>query len=58
MPERVTRLRQLAGDALADAALTSDTEARDRYLRLAKRWNALADDVEKMIARDKTPNGP
>jgi hypothetical protein len=58
MPERVTRLRQLEADALADAALTPDPEARDRYLRLAKRWNALAEDVEKIIVQKKTPNGP
>ena len=51
--ERAKKYRELAGDALKMAKHSSDRAIRESYEIIAKRWEDMAADIERRLARGK-----
>ena len=50
-PQRLTRYRKLAAQAMEMAGKSYSSELKDAYSALAESWNALARDLAKAIER-------
>ncbi|HYM18029.1 MAG TPA: hypothetical protein VEU06_05650 [Micropepsaceae bacterium] len=49
--ERATKYRELASDAGQQAELVSDRKLRESYLIIAERWDDMAADIDRRLAR-------
>ncbi|HEX3429600.1 MAG TPA: hypothetical protein VHT03_01835 [Rhizomicrobium sp.] len=49
LPERVTRYREEAANARRFASQSTVSADRDSYSDIARRWDVLADDLEKQL---------
>ena len=54
LPARLKRIRELAADAEAFAAVMVTPELRDSYLRIARHWRDMASQLEKSAPAEPT----
>ena len=58
LEERLPHYRQMAADALQQAANTENFNIRAGYLSMASGWHALAGEIEEAMRRSEGSNAP